>query len=44
MRGIIVGLIFMIGGFSGNLVLIGTNSGTALGVIGIGYYSLKFLP
>ena len=35
MKSIIVGIVFIIGGFSGHLALIGTNSGTALGVIGI---------
>jgi len=35
MKSMIVGIIFIIGGFSGNLALIGTNSGTALGVIGL---------
>lgn len=35
MRSLIVGIVFIIGGFSGHLVLIGTNSGTALGIIGI---------
>lgn len=31
---IIIGIIFIIGGFSGNLVLVGTNSGMALAVVG----------
>ena len=37
MRGIIniiLGLIMVIGGLTGNLALIGTNSGTALAVVG----------
>jgi len=31
---IILGVVFIIGGLSGKLVLIGTNSGTALAVVG----------
>ena len=37
MRGvisIIIGIIFIIGGLTGKLALIGTNSGTALAVVG----------
>jgi hypothetical protein len=39
MRGIgniIVGIIFIIGGLSGKLALIGTNSGGLLAVLGVG--------
>ncbi|PYS93374.1 MAG: hypothetical protein DMF64_04995 [Acidobacteria bacterium] len=39
MRGIgniIVGIVFIIGGLSGQLVLIGTNSGELLAVVGVG--------
>jgi hypothetical protein len=32
---IIIGLVFIIGGLSGKLVLIGTNSGAALAVLGV---------
>jgi hypothetical protein len=38
MRGvltIIIGVIFIIGGLSGELALIGTNSGVALAVVGV---------
>jgi len=38
MRGIltiIVGILFIIGGLSGEIVLIGTNSGVALAVVGV---------
>lgn len=38
MRGvisIIIGIIFIIGGLSGRLVLIGTHSGPALAVVGV---------
>ncbi|MGA2787526.1 MAG: hypothetical protein ABSF60_08360 [Verrucomicrobiota bacterium] len=31
---IIIGLVMVIGGLSGNLVLVGTNSGAALAVLG----------
>jgi hypothetical protein len=31
---IIIGIVFIVGGLSGNLVLIGTNSGVALAVLG----------
>jgi hypothetical protein len=34
MWNIIIGLIFLIGGLSGKLALIGTNSGVALAVVG----------
>jgi hypothetical protein len=36
MWNIIIGIIFIIGGLSGELALIGTNSGTALAVVGFG--------
>ena len=39
MRGvgnIVVGIVFIIGGLSGQLVLIGTNSGELLAVVGVG--------
>jgi hypothetical protein len=39
MRGIvniIIGIVFVIGGLSGHLALIGTNSGPALAVVGVG--------
>ena len=32
---IIFGLVFIVGGLSGTLALIGTNSGTALAVVGV---------
>jgi hypothetical protein len=35
MSSIIIGLVFIVGGLSGNLALIGTNSGTALAVVGV---------
>ena len=38
MGNIIFGVIMMIGGFSGTLALRGTNSGGALGVLGIGLF------
>ncbi|MDX1964059.1 MAG: hypothetical protein SFX18_12975 [Pirellulales bacterium] len=34
MFNLILGLVFIIGGLSGQLVLIGTNSGVALAVVG----------
>ncbi len=34
MANIIIGIIFIIGGLSGNLALLGTNSGVALAVLG----------
>ncbi|HEY8747079.1 MAG TPA: hypothetical protein VIM11_03840 [Tepidisphaeraceae bacterium] len=34
MRSIIVGIIFIIGGLTGKLALIGTHSGVALAVVG----------
>lgn len=37
---IVLGLVFAIGGFTGKLVLLGTNSGPALGVVGIGLIGL----
>ncbi|MGD1046841.1 MAG: hypothetical protein ABR936_16155 [Bacteroidota bacterium] len=43
MRKIIIGILFIIGGFSGNFVLRGTNSGEALGVIGIGLLVWGFI-
>lgn len=33
---ILIGIVFIIGGLSGKLVLIGTNSGMALAVVGVG--------
>lgn len=36
MGNIIIGIIFIIGGLSGNLALIGTNSGSALAALGAG--------
>jgi hypothetical protein len=38
MWNIIIGIVFMIGGFSGELVLRGTESGPALGIVGIGFF------
>jgi hypothetical protein len=35
MSSIIIGLVFIVGGLSGALALIGTNSGTALAVVGV---------
>ncbi|HZH79894.1 MAG TPA: hypothetical protein VFD68_01235 [Gemmatimonadales bacterium] len=35
MSSIIIGLVFIVGGLSGTLALIGTNSGTALAVVGV---------
>lgn len=35
MSSIIIGLVFIVGGLSGQLALIGTNSGTALAVVGV---------
>jgi len=32
---IIIGLVFIVGGLSGQLALIGTNSGVALAVVGL---------
>jgi len=32
---IIFGLVFIVGGLSGTLALVGTNSGTALAVVGV---------
>jgi len=32
---IIIGLVFIVGGLSGRLALIGTNSGVALAVVGL---------
>lgn len=36
MGNIIIGLIFIVGGLSGKLALIGTNSGEALAAVGAG--------
>jgi hypothetical protein len=33
---IVLGVVFAIGGFTGNLVLIGTDSGALLGIVGLG--------
>jgi hypothetical protein len=46
MVNIILGLVFIVGGLSGQLALIGTNSGEALAVVGglmvaYGIYQLK---
>jgi hypothetical protein len=35
MSSIVIGLVFIVGGLSGNLALIGTNSGIALAVVGV---------
>jgi len=35
MSSIIIGLVFIVGGLSGTLALIGTNSSTALAVVGM---------
>jgi len=35
MSSVIVGLVFIAGGLSGQLALVGTNSGTALAVVGV---------
>ena len=35
MSSIIIGLVFIVGGLSGNLALVGTNSGVALAVVGV---------
>jgi hypothetical protein len=35
MSSVIIGLIFIVGGLSGKLALIGTNSGVALAVVGV---------
>ena len=35
MVSIVIGLIFIVGGLTGTLALIGTNSGTALAVVGV---------
>jgi hypothetical protein len=35
MSSVIIGLIFIVGGLSGQLALIGANSGTALAVVGV---------
>ena len=35
MSSIIIGLVFIVGGLTGTLALIGTNSGTALAVVGV---------
>jgi hypothetical protein len=35
MSSIIIGLVFIVGGLSGTLALVGTNSGTALAVVGV---------
>ena len=35
MSSVIIGLIFIAGGLSGTLALVGTNSGTALAVVGV---------
>jgi len=37
---IVLGHVFAIGGFTGKLALIGTNSGAALGVVGLGLVGL----
>ena len=43
MRGIlniVIGLVFVVGGLSGKLVFIGTNSGGLLAVVGLGLVGL----
>lgn len=35
MSSVIIGLVFIVGGLSGTLALIGTKSGTALAVVGV---------
>ncbi len=35
MSSIIIGLVFIVGGLTGTLALIGTNSGTALALVGV---------
>ena len=43
MRGvfnIIIGLVFIVGGLTGKLVFIGTNSGVLLAVVGLGLIGL----
>ena len=35
MSSIIIGLVFIVGGLSGQLALVGTNSGVALAVVGV---------
>ena len=35
MSSIIIGLVFIVGGLTGTLALVGTNSGTALAVVGV---------
>jgi len=49
MSSVIIGLIFIVGGLSGQLALIGTNSGTALAVVGVlilgrGIYRIRKQP
>jgi len=35
MSSVIIGLVFIVGGLSGQLALVGTNSGPALAVVGV---------
>jgi len=37
---IVIGLVFVVGGLTGKLALIGTNSGAALAVVGLGICGL----
>ncbi len=46
MISVIIGIVFIVGGLTGNLTLIGTHSGTALAVVGVlvlgrGLYRLR---
>jgi hypothetical protein len=35
MLSVILGIVFIVGGLTGNLTLIGTHSGTALAIVGV---------
>jgi hypothetical protein len=46
MISVIIGIVFIVGGLTGNLTLIGTNSGAALAIVGVfllgrGVYRLR---
>lgn len=46
MLSVILGVVFIVGGLTGNLTLIGTHSGTALAIVGVfvlgrGLYRLR---
>ena len=46
MLSVILGIVFIVGGLTGNLTLIGTHSGTALAIVGVlvlgrGLYRLR---